>query len=126
MAKIIKFSKARRLSRNSGDILRIKRKPYYQVWLRALLPKQKRKINARRIYGLGFHSVQCLGGYRLTAGFTLEMILREQWHRLPYPVRPSLLRDFLEAMDDLCEQGIVQIEVDGQLIGKSNKSAIVS
>lgn len=123
MPNIIKFPKTRSLSRKSGESLRIKRKDDYEVWIRAILPVRGRKKEERRLYGQGFHLVQCLGGFKLTKGFTINMIRSEEWHRLPHRVRPDLLRDFLEAMDDRCEQGLFEIEIEGQIMAKSHGSA---
>ena len=122
MLNIIEFPKTRSLSRKSGERFRIKRKDDYEVWIHAILPVRGRKKVERRLYGQGFHLVQCLGGFRLTKGFTIDMIRSEEWHRLPHRVRPDLLRDFLEAMDDCCEQELFEIEIEGQLMAKSHRS----
>ena len=91
----------------------------YGIMIRATIGRSDRKVLERSLYGSVFHHVQCLGGFRLTRGFTKEMLRSGRWHRLPFKVDTMLLRDFLHSTDGLCESGVLEIKVAGKIMSVS-------
>lgn len=119
MAKIIKFPSYRRLTRASGARFEIKKKQRHKIRLRIYLPPHDRIAVEDMLYGHLFRLIQKLGGFRLTKGFKLNLIRNGKWHRLPRRVRPKHLKDFLLTVDSYCEQGWMEVEVNGVLMARS-------
>ena len=126
VSKIIKFPprqrkslRHRRLTRASGAAFRVESKPRHTVWVRIHPSRRYPLVDENLLYGhIGF-LVRKLGGYQLAKGFTLDVVRRGKWHPLPHPVRPALLKEFLIAVDCYCEQGYVEVDIDGVVMARS-------
>lgn len=119
MSNVINFPSTRRLTRASGKVFEIDKRPLYEVWLRFRLPKKNRDLTEDLLYGHIFRLLQKLRGFDQTRGFTLDVLQGSEWHELPHCVRPRLLKRFLQAVDIYCESGWLEVEVDGVLMARS-------
>lgn len=122
MSNIINFPAVRRLKRLSGEVFEIEKHPLHEVWLRINLPKKDRRSAEDLLYGHLFRLLQKLHGFDQTKGFTLDVLRGGEWHELPHWVRPKLLKDFLIAVDDYCERGWLEVEVDEVLFARSKRA----
>lgn len=122
MSNIINFPAIRRLKRLSGEVFEIEKHPLHEVWLRINLPKKGRRAAEDLLYGHLFRLLQKLHGFDQTKGFTLDVLRGDEWHELPHWVRPKLLKDFLIAVDDYCERGWLEVEVDEVLFARSKRA----
>lgn len=112
--------KRNRLKRVSGEYFEVPRKPFYNVELRFSLPHRNRTRTEDRLFSNSNRQVQKIGGFSQTRGLTLDKIRKGKWHRLPYRVRSRLVKGFLQYFDKECERGLLEIKVDGVVMGKSN------
>ena len=122
MTNVINFPSTRRLTRSSGKVFEIEKRPLYVVWLRFHLPKKNRDLTEDQLYGHIFRLLQKLRGFDQTRGFTLDVLRGGVWHELPHRVRPRPLKRFLEAVDTYCEAGWLEVEVDGVLMARSKRA----
>ncbi|WP_145975081.1 hypothetical protein [Cereibacter sphaeroides] len=121
MSNVFSFPSSRRLERLSGEIFEIERRQRYKVWLRIKLPRRARLASEDLLYGHLFRLLQKLHGFKQTKGFKLHVLRGSRWHALPHRVRPKLLRNFLIAVDDYCERGWLEVEVDEVLFARSKR-----
>ena len=115
----MKFPGYRRLTRTSGAKLRVRRKQRYTVQLRFHPSDGNRPVDEDLLYGHLLRLIHKLGGFRLAEEFEFHVVRREKWHRLPYRVRPNLLKEFLLAVDRYCEQGWMEVDINGVLMARS-------
>ena len=108
-----------RLTRSSGKVFEIEKRPRYVVSLRFHLPKKNRDMTEDQLYGHIFRLIQKLGGFQQTKKFELGALRSGAWHKLPYRVRPRLLKHFLRAVDAYCEEGRLEVKVGGELMARS-------
>lgn len=122
MSNVIGISRSTRINRASGEVWRLPESSHYVVRIRFDLPMKKRDQKVVEFHAHLFARIQNLGGFKMTKGFKKGVVRGGGWHKLPYGPRLDLLKIFLEAVDETCETGMVEVMVNGKRMGRSERA----
>lgn len=121
-AKILPFARPfRSLLRDSGATFAYpKKKLYKNIRLRTRLPKQKFNKLLKKTWSRVFHELQCAGAFDATTGFKkYDWAAVGRWEWVVVDLKAAAVEELLEALDELCEEGLLEIEVEGSIMGRS-------
>lgn len=114
MAKIVQMNTYRR---KRGGKLKVPRQSRYLVALRFPRFIRDRRKTSSRIYAVTRAFIDEMGGFSLALGFTKVKMQSGEWHILAFPVASNRVREFLEAIDEECANGLVEVSVEGKIMG---------
>lgn len=120
MSNVHQFPSKNRLIRRSGKPFSVPRQPRYaNVELRI----KADDLGLLRCWPVAFHALQCAGGFQATRGFGKDWAASGAWRGVPVPLASGRLRDLLHTLDDLCAAGVMEVRVDGRVMGKVRRRA---
>lgn len=114
MAQIVQLNTYRRMW---GGKFRVPRQSHYIIALRFPRLIRDRRKTESRVYAVTRAFIDEMGGFSLARGFTKTKMRSGEWHILVFPVASNRVREFLEAIDVECANGLIEVRVEDQIMG---------